>query len=95
MRKTVVITLVVLFALSLLAQTPNPATDVSNADIQAFLKTLPRDKVSDLPIRVVDVGGYQVGIFAVFRPKSIPGDAILHQTKRTEIYQILDGSGTL
>ena len=31
MRKTVVIPLVVLFALSMLAQTPNPATDVSNA----------------------------------------------------------------
>ena len=84
-----------LFALSMLAQTPNPATDVSNADIQAFLKTLPHDKVSDLPIHVVDVGGYQVGIFTVFRPKSLPGDAILHETKRTEIYQILDGSGTL
>lgn len=95
MRRTVVIPLAVLSALSMLAQTPNPATDISNADIQAFLKAMPRDKVSDLPIRVVDVGGYQVGVFAVFRPKSIPGDAILHQTKRTEIYQILDGSGTL
>ena len=61
--------LIAVFALTLAAQTPNPATDVSNADIEAFLNGLPRDKVSDLPIRVVDVGGYRVGIFGVFRPK--------------------------
>ncbi len=87
--------IVLAFALSLTAQTPNPATDVSNSDIQAFLNALPRDKVSDLPIRVVDVGGYRVGVFGVYRPKSLAGDAILHETKTTEIYQILTGSGTL
>jgi len=87
--------LIAVFALTLAAQTPNPATDVSNADIEAFLNALPRDKVSDLPIRVVDVGGYRVGIFGVFRPKALGGEAILHETKTTEIYQILSGSGTL
>jgi hypothetical protein len=91
--KTVIISLAVLFGLS--AQAPNPATDISNADIQAFLKALPRDKVSDLPIRAVDVGGYRVGVYGVFRPKNLAGDAIYHETKTTEIYQILDGSGTL
>ena len=37
------------------------ATDVTTGDITAFIDALPRDRVSDRPIRVVDVGGYQVG----------------------------------
>lgn len=94
-KKLLIVGASITIAFSIAAQTPNPATDVSNADIQAFLKALPRDKVSDLPIRVVDVGGYRVGIFGVFRPRSVPGDAIYHETKTTEIYQILEGSGTL
>ncbi len=39
------------------------------ADIKAFLNKLPKDRVSDLPIRVADVGGYKVGVYGVFRPK--------------------------
>lgn len=77
------------------ATDPLPATDVSSAQVQAFLKALPGDAISDLPIRVVDVGGYRVGIFGVFRPKDQPGDAIAHLTRTTEIYYILDGGGTL
>jgi mannose-6-phosphate isomerase-like protein (cupin superfamily) len=72
-----------------------PATYLTSADVQTFLKALPADAISDLPIRVVDVGGYHVGVFGVFRPKSQPGDAIAHETRTTEIYYILDGSGTL
>ncbi len=72
-----------------------PATYLPLADIQAFLKALPPDAISDLPIRAVDVGGYRVGVFGVFRPKSQPGDAIAHETRTTEVYYILDGSGTL
>ena len=42
-------------------QSPMPAIDITAAEVQAFLKALPRDAVSDQPIRVVDVGGYKVG----------------------------------
>jgi len=87
--------LALLFTCSIVAQNPNPAADITSAEIQTFLDALPRDKISDRPIRVVDVGGYRVGVFGVFRPKSLAGDAILHETKTTEIYQILSGSGTL
>ena len=76
-------------------QAPLPATDVTSAQVQAFLKALPKDAISDSPIRVVDVGGYRVGIFGVFRPKTDPGDAIAHETRTTEIYYILEGGGTL
>jgi mannose-6-phosphate isomerase-like protein (cupin superfamily) len=72
-----------------------PATDITAADVQKFLKALPNDAISDLPIRVVDVGGHRAGVYGVFRPKNQPGDAIAHLTRTTEIYYILEGSGTL
>jgi hypothetical protein len=50
----VVFALACSFAIS--AQSPLPATDVTAATIQSFVKALPRDAVSDRPIRVVDVG---------------------------------------
>src|SRR5580765_1942286 len=96
MRKIVLgLTLAALAAAPALAQDPLPATDITNAQVQAFLKALPRDAISDLPIRAVDVGGYKVGVFGVFRPKTEPGDAIAHETRTTEIYYIVEGGGTL
>jgi mannose-6-phosphate isomerase-like protein (cupin superfamily) len=56
---------------------------------------MPKNAISDLPIKVADVGGSRVGIFGVFRPKSMPGDAIAHETRTAEVYYILDGAGTL
>jgi mannose-6-phosphate isomerase-like protein (cupin superfamily) len=76
--------------------TPPVATDVTSAQIRAFLDALPRDVVSDRPIRVVDVtGDYRVGVFAVFRPKGVTGDANLHRVNTTEIYYMLSGTATL
>ncbi len=93
---------VVLSAASMAAQAPAPAgkaglpaTDVTGADIKAFINKLPKDAISDLPIRVVDVGGYRVGVFGVFRPKSVKQDAVLHEVATTEVYYMLEGSGTL
>ena len=72
-----------------------PATDVTAAAIQAFIEKLPKNASSDLPIRVVDVGGYRVGVFGVFRPKASNQEAVLHETKVSEIYYMLEGGGTL
>jgi mannose-6-phosphate isomerase-like protein (cupin superfamily) len=77
------------------AQAPPPAVDVSAQAIEAFLDALPADRISDLPIRVADVGGYKVGVYGVFRPRELPGGAIRHQTSVTEIYYMLEGAGTL
>src|SRR5579862_9191701 len=89
----------IVFALAcsfaLIAQSSLPATDITAAAIQAFVKALPRDAVSDRPIRVVDVGGYRVGIYGVFRPKASVQEAILHETKVAEVYQMMEGAGTL
>ena len=69
--------------------------DATVADIQAVLKTAPPDAAADLPVRVVDVGGYHVGVYVVNRPKGVANSAIYHETKVTEVYHILKGSGTL
>jgi mannose-6-phosphate isomerase-like protein (cupin superfamily) len=84
-------------AASLSAQSPKtaPATHVTKEQIQDFIAKLPRGRISDNPIRAIDVGGYRVGVFAVFRPKDSPQDAIYHDTNMTEILYILEGSATL
>ena len=83
------------------AQTPPPtsppiATDLTAEDIKQFIDALPRDRVSDLPIRVVEVtGDYRIGVFGVFRPQQFPGGANLHPVNTTEIYYMLEGSAVL
>jgi len=87
---------VVAIGTTLSAQAPAPpAVDVTGADVKAFIDKLPKDRISDSPIKVADVGGYKVGVYGVFRPKSQPGDAIRHDTSVTEIYYMLEGAGTL
>lgn len=77
------------------AQDPLPATDVTAAQMQAFLDALPRNEINDLPVRTVDVGAHRLGVYGVFRPKDQPGDAIAHETRTSEVYYILEGGGTL
>jgi mannose-6-phosphate isomerase-like protein (cupin superfamily) len=93
MKKTI-LSLVVL-TVSSMAQNPAPSTVVSAADMKDFVEALPHDANSDRPVRVVDVGGYRVGIYGVFRPKSVNVDPVYHKTKVTEVYYILDGAGAL
>jgi len=84
-----------------IAQTPVPkvpsvATDVTAEQISKFIDGLPRDRVSDRPIRTVRVtGDYRVGVYGVFRPKAVPGGANLHPVNTTEIYYMLKGYATL
>ena len=88
--------LLVLLASTAGAQDAPEATDVTSADIQKFINALPRDAVSDRPIRVVEVtGDYRVGVYGVFRPQSPLGGANLHQVNTTEIYYRVEGVATL
>ncbi len=84
-----------LMASSVAAQAPLGATDITAAEVQAFLKTAPRDRNSDRPIRVVDSGGYRTAVFGIFRPKNAPITSTAHHTKATEVYYMLDGTGVL
>ena len=77
------------------AQTSKPAVDVTGAQIKSFIDSEPKNRIGDLPIRVADVGNSKIGVYGVFRPKAQHGDAIRHQTSVTEVYCILEGSGTL
>jgi mannose-6-phosphate isomerase-like protein (cupin superfamily) len=95
MRRVLLMLAVLSVAVPALAQEPLPATDITAAQMAAFLKALPPNEINDLPVRVVDVGGYHVGVFGVFRPKTDPGDAIAHETRTSEEYFILEGGGTL
>lgn len=95
MRHLIGIVVGLLAALPVWAQTPLGATDISAAEVQAFLKESPRDRNTDRPIRVVDVGGYRTAVFGVFRPKVAAVAATVHQTKATEVYYMLEGAGIL
>src|SRR5689334_1441415 len=95
MRNIVLGILVMLIATSAKAQAPKAATDITAAQVQAFIKDAPHDRNSDRPIRVVDAGGYRVGLFGVFRPKDAPITATVHQTAVSETYIMLEGAGVL
>ena len=95
MRKVIMGILLSVMASSARAQAPMVATDITAAQVQAFLKDAPHDRNSDRPMRVIDAGGYRVGVFGVFRPKGTPPNATVHQTNVAEIYYMLEGAGML
>ena len=101
MRNAILLIASLSFAAPVVAQTAAPATapvatDVSAVDIADFIDALPRDAVSDRPIRVVGVtGDYRVGVYGVFRPEDVVGGPNLHRVSTTEIYYMLEGSATL
>jgi mannose-6-phosphate isomerase-like protein (cupin superfamily) len=95
MRKIAMGMFALLIASSAKAQAPMAATDITAAQVQAFIKDAPHDRNSDRPIRVIDAGGYRVGVFGVFRPKDTAPSATMHQTNVTETYYMLEGAGVL
>jgi len=95
MQKIAMGMFVLLAASSAAAQAPKGATDITAAQVQAFIKDAPHDRNSDRPIRVIDTAGDRVGIFGVFRPKDTPPNATMHQTDVTETYYVVEGAGVL
>jgi len=101
MKIRIIPPLFVLTSSLVFAQTPPPAipqvaTDVTGVEIQAFIDGLPRDRVSDSPIRVVETtGDMRLGIFGVYRPEGVTGDVNVHLVDTTEIYYMLKGAATL
>ncbi len=70
------------------------AVVVSAADVASLLKSMPATSVSDQQMRMIDAGGYNVGVGVVQRPQVATQTAIEHD-KLTEVYYVLEGSGTL
>ncbi len=87
--------LVFLLALAQTESTPKPAIDILASTIAATLKSAPKASVSDIPIRVADMGVGNVGIYLVNRPKGTAQGAILHDAGVSEVYYMLEGAGTL
>src|SRR5438445_1578330 len=71
-----------------------PATDVKAADIQATVEREKSTNTTDIPIRTVDAGGHNVGIAVVHRGKGTNLMAAAVHDKISEVYQVLEGSGT-
>jgi len=71
-----------------------PATDVKAADIQATVKEEIAKKLTDVPIRTVDVGGHNVSIAVVHRDKGTNLTGMAAHDKVSEVYYIVEGSGT-
>ncbi len=90
----------ILSALLVLAQvtsTSIPAVDVTAADIQATLENAIEiaPGIIDTPIRTLDVGEYDVSVAVVSRGPAANVVAGTIHTEVTEVYTVLEGSGTL
>src|SRR6266487_6906430 len=75
------------------ARSPS-AVDVTKADLAATLARAPAAGVMDQQIRVVDIGKYNVAVGVLHRAAKARHTAISH-AQVTEVYHILQGSGTL
>ena len=73
---------------------PRSATDVTNADIRATIKMAPPDGIQDQQIRVVDMGKYNVAVGVLHRSAKPAQQGAIDHAQVTEVYHIIDGSGT-
>ena len=70
------------------------ATDVSNAEIRAVIAKAPVDGIQDQQIRVVDMGKYNVAVGVLHRSARPAQQGAIDHAQVTEVYHIIDGSGT-
>ena len=72
-----------------------PAVTVTNSELQETLDIAVAQGITDSPMRTVDVGGYHVGVAIVGRGPSANVVAGTIHSEVTEVYSIVEGSGTL
>jgi mannose-6-phosphate isomerase-like protein (cupin superfamily) len=73
---------------------PRTATDVTNADIRAVIDKAPPDGILDQQIRVVDMGKYNVAVGVLHRSAKPAQQGAIDHAEVTEVYHIIEGSGT-
>ena len=93
MTKYVSAMLALMFASVASAQTPQPMTDVTAAEIREALEDAPPSPVVDEVLRITSTGELNVGIAIVRRTSADAGAAIHFQV--TEIYQVIEGGGVI
>jgi glc operon protein GlcG len=89
---------IALAALLVLAQagsTSLPAADVRAAALSAAVESMKASGVTDTPLRTIDAGGHHVGLAIVHRGMSSGVVAGTIHSEVTEVYTIVEGSGTL
>ena len=79
---------------------PSQATFLTATDISTILKRNPPKASMDQPLRIVDAGAANVGVFVVHRPQEADqGCTIEHDTlandKTMSIFFVLKGAGTI
>ena len=97
---TAAATALVSVAISAPSENRLPATFLIATDISKVVKGVSPTVATDEPLRTVDAGGANVGIFVVHRPEEADqGCTIEHDTlandKTTSIYFVLEGAGTI
>ena len=75
------------------AQTSS-AVHISSEELEATIERAPEGRVSDQQIRMIDVGGLNLGVGVVHRPPTSTLSAIQHH-KQAEIYRVVSGRGIL
>ena len=73
---------------------PVSATDVTDADIRAVIAKAPADGILDQQIRVVDMGKYNVAVGVLHRSAKPAQQGAIDHAQVTEVYHIIEGSGT-
>ena len=73
---------------------PQSATDVPLTDIRATIKAAPADGILDQQIRVVDMGKYNIAVGVLHRSAKPAQQGAIDHAQVTEVYHIIDGSGT-
>src|SRR5205807_3943300 len=87
-------------AISATSESSWEATLLTSATISQAIKAMPANAAVDQPLRTLDGGTANVGIFIVHRPQEPDqGCTIEHDTlandRTTSIFLVLDGAGTL
>jgi mannose-6-phosphate isomerase-like protein (cupin superfamily) len=77
------------------AMPPRTATDITSVDVRAVIAKAPPDGIQDQQIRVVDMGKYNVAVGVLHRSAKPAQQGAIDHAQVTEVYHIIEGSGTL
>jgi mannose-6-phosphate isomerase-like protein (cupin superfamily) len=91
-------TFAVLLLLIQASSTPAvPAVDVGSPQlVDAWNKIVASGaNTGDTPLRMIDAGAYNVGIGVLYRGKGVSPSGSSSHDKVTEVFQVIEGSGTL
>jgi mannose-6-phosphate isomerase-like protein (cupin superfamily) len=74
-----------------------PATYIRNDEIQAYVKKAMAEKLTDQQVRDVEIGKSHIGIGVVYRGRltAPAADSVAEHDLVSEVYHVIDGSGTL